>query len=1790
MTEQTPGEGPAPSGIAVIGLAGRFPGAVDLDRYWANLRDGVESIEPIGDDELRAAGVGADRLADPDYVRMAPKFAGIAEFDAEFFGCSPREAAAMDPQHRIFLELAWAALEDAGYGEPGRVDGSVGVFGGASTTAYLDNITANLDRGAAIRGENVGLGFELAFLASRVSYKLDLRGPSLPVQTACSTALVAVHAAGQSLLNYECDLAVCGAVAYKVPDGVGYRYQEGSFLSPDGHVRPFDAAARGTVFGNGAGVVVLKRLEDALADGDTVHAVILGSAVNNDGAGKASFTAPAVSGQAAVVAEAMAAAEVDPEDIDYVEAHGTGTIVGDAIEVEALNRAFGGRGRCALGSVKGNVGHLDAAAGMAGLIKTVLALKHETLPATLNHDTPNPEIDFAAGGFRVQAERAPWPRVPGRPRRAGVSAFGFGGTNAHVILEEAPAGGPRSTSDSSAPVVLTVSARTAEELDAATDRLADHWDRHSPDPADAAHTLALGRRAFPHRRAVVVTEPATAADSLRTRDPATSVTGASATPDVVFLFTGQGSQHVGMGEELYRTEPVYRDTVDHCADLLKPLLQHDIRDVMYKPNQHLHTTLYAQPALFTTEYALTRLWQHWGITPTTMIGHSLGEWVAATTADIFTLHDALTLITHRATLMHHQPPGAMLNIITTRHTLHLPPHTTLAAHNSPRDCVISGTTDDIHHFAQQAQANGVITQPLATPHAYHHPSMAPAADQLHALLRTTTLRPPSTPITSTTTATTLTPAQATDPRYWSNQLTATVEYNDAVANTTTPTTTYLEIGPGNTLTTLAKRVLADTGSATPTIASLPHRRDRRGAVETTRHALARLWAAGAQPRWEALSDGERRRVPLPGYPFRRTRHWLDIPDGEPTAPAPGRGPHPLLDAVALRSAGQSVFRTDFDTGRHWVLAEHRLLGEAIVPGTTYLEMARAAAAHHLGRPVTELRDVAFLVPLLVRDGVPRTVHTTVRDGEDGTAVFTVDSHDPATDRWTRHAQGVAGTAAAPAPDRVDPAALRARCAEQTLDMSARQSDHRVMAFGERWVRSLRTVHVGNRCALGELTLPERHRAECDAFGLHPALLDLATGFTGFAVAGSADEREAADAERGFFLPVGYDRLVLHGPLPARALSLITAHPGTRLDGEVRSVDVHVYDESGAPAATITGFTTKRVADPDRAVAGLRPRAHHHALRWTRATGGPGPADTPARVLVVAEPGGTGPALAEEFRAAGSAVDLAVLGDAPARDGDRGCTVAPTVAGFGDLLDALGGRPDLVVHVAAPHAGAGVAARLDTGVLSLFHLARALAERGVAPRRLGVVAPVVSAVTGREGVPAAVHASLFGLAAVIGAESQGTEVRCVDVEEGTDPAAVRAELVGERAPVTVALRDRERYVRELAAVDLREHPRPEPIPADRVHLITGGLGGLGLACAGHLAATGVRLALFGRAVPRPGDTDPRSAARAAAVRELTGMGAEVRTYAVDVTDADAVAGAVRRVRAELGPIGCVLHAAGVAGDGFLFRKDTATFRRTLDPKVLGAVAIAEATADDRPTTVFFGSTAAVFGPAGQGDYAAANAFLDAYAEELTARGRDAVSIAWTDWLGTGMAADHGVRPDQGFFRSVSTADGLAALDEVLAARRPGVIVGEVNRARLGDPAVAEVLRRSPVVLSEPLSRAVADARGGGDARGTDGTDGTNGTDGPVLFGRTDGGYRPTERALARIWAAELGLAELNVRDSSFALGVDSLAALRIAQNIHKTLSLRVSMADMFRYATVAELAEHLDGSTTAADGPAGEDTA
>ncbi|MGV9883866.1 SDR family NAD(P)-dependent oxidoreductase [Streptomyces sp. NPDC003006] len=1803
-------ESATPEGVAIIGMAGRFPGARDLAEFWENLRNGVESVVRYGDDDLIAAGVSPDVFQQPHYVRSGPSFEGMDLFDAEFFGCTAREAKIMDPQHRLFLETAWAALEDAGY-DPAAYDGTVGVFGGAGSSAYIGNVLSNMDAGEAIRGENVGLGNELAFLTMRVSYKLDLKGPSYPVQTACSSSLVALHTACQSLLNYECDMALSGGVSYKVPEKTGYAYQEGGFLSPDGRVRPFDAEARGTVFGNGVGTVVLKRLADAVADGDTVYAVIKGTAVNNDGAVKASFSAPSSNGQAAVITEALVMAGVEPSSVDYVEAHGSGTLIGDSIEVQALSRVFTGEpGAWRLGSVKSNVGHLDAAAGMAGLLKTVLALHHEQLPPSLNFTEGNKDIDFAHGPFQVHTELTPWPRTQ-QCRRAGVSAFGFGGTNAHVVLEEAPTA-PEPAASSHGSQLLVLSARSAEALDQASDRLAAFLRRERPVLADAAFTLARGRRAFAHRRIVCGPDTDAVADALASRDPARVTTGhvSQESPHVALLFSGQGAQYPGMARELYESEPTFRYAVDTCAQILEPLMGgKDIRKVLLADGGTdaalLAETRWAQPCLFSVEYAVAELWRSWGVRPSYLLGHSVGEWAAACVSGVFGLADALRLVALRGELMQGCAEGAMLGVIAERAEVEgeLPPGVSLAAHNGPRDCVVSGSVDAVEKFAVRAEERGWVTRPLEVTRAFHSELMGPVVEEFTAAVAAAECHDPAIPFVSNVTGDWITPDEARDPAYWGRQILHPVEFASGVRELAARgATVLLEAGPGQTLAGLARRTLEAAGAQNVTVtASLPHRRDPRGADETMRRTLGQLWLHGVAPDWAGyFGPEERRRISLPTYPFARSRYWLEpVVPGAPREP----GPNPLLDHVLLRSAGQSVFLTELSLERHWVLAEHRMLGEAVVPGTTYLEMCRAAATDHLGRPVTEIADVDFLVPLLVKEEQPRTVHTTVRETSDDWVEFTVASHDPARGTWVTHVQGRAGAVQLTAPPSSDPDALRDRCRLDTVDLGVAQAEHHVMDFGRRWQESLRTMHVGVRAALGLLDMPKEYHQECQDHVLHPALLDLATGFSGFAVHETEDDVRAYRESDAFFLPVGYDLLRVHAPLPPRGLSLIEPQPDTRPGAEVRKVDVTVLDEDGNTALEIRGFTVKRVPDPRRTVAQAGLHSRHHTLRWTEAPTVSARRAAPESVLLVAEPGGLGDALHAELSAQGTQVIVAEPTGRASLTGAEPYRLPPTREGYEQLIEALADRlPGEVVFVGAPASDAqdGVDRLQDhlrRGVDSLFHLVGALAARDAVPEQLTVIAPGAARVTGDEPATAPVHATLFGLAKVVAQENQGTRVLCVDTDDETETATLLAELLGPCSPTAVAFRRGRRHVTELAPVHLQERSGRGGDRPEGVYLITGGLGGLGLAVARHLALSvpGIALALVGRTVPGPRErwdevaaSDDRRAKQIAALRELESQGARVSCYPADAADEQAMAAVVRAVRANLGRIGCVIHAAGVAGDGFLFRKDAETFRRTLEPKVLGATVLDLVTADDPPDLMLaFGSTTAVFGAAGQGDYTAANAYLEHFADHRTASGRRTVTIDWTDWLDTGMAFDHGVVRDQGFFRSIGVPDAVSSFDEIMlsldSAGSP-VVVGEINYSLLGALApgdLAALLERAPLVLEGSVRRRVEDVDASPGPQQPTGAPSTavGAGDGVTLFGRDDGDYTETERLVAGVWVKELGLTGLSIHESLFAMGGDSLVALRMAQIIQKVLGVRVSMVDLFRYVSIAELAAHLDRKRT-----------
>ena len=875
-----------PSAIAIVGMAGRFPGARSVREFWQNLCGGVESIRSLSDAELAAAGATKEDVASSNYVKRAAVLDDVDLFDAAFFGLSPKDAAIMDPQHRHFLECAWEALEDAAH-VPKDFKGAIGVFAGSGMNSYLiHNLLANREL-----VKQAGLfqlkqtGNDKDVLATRASYQFDLRGPSINVQTACSTSLVAVHLACQSLLNFECDMALTGGVTIEIPHGQGYFYREGEILSRDGRCRSFDASSTGTVFGSGVGIVVMRRLEDALADGDSIRAVILGSAINNDGARKVGYLAPSVEGQAEVIAEALEFAGVSADDISYVEAHGTGTIVGDPIEIRALTQAFrrstNRRGYCAIGSLKTNVGHLDAASGVAALIKTVLALEHAKLPPSLHFETPNPHIEFASSPFFVNSKLADWPSGA-VPRRAGVTSLGIGGTNAHVVLEEAQV---PSASQAMKPFYLLIaSAKTESAAEVAASNLNAYLDKHADvSLKDVSFTSQVGRQAFLHRRAWVVDAAGSKAGGrgILERGHVAKGVATQIAPQVAFLFSGQGSQYVNMGRELYEHESVFRDTVDVCAEHLLVALGLDLRRILYPIESEreaaakkLNETWLAQPALFAVEYALAQWWMSLGVEPTAMAGHSIGEYVAACVAGVFSLEDALTVVAFRGRLMFGLPAGAMLAVQLPADVLYLSGSLALAAINGRSQCVVSGPVSEIQTLEQDLAMQSVACRRLVTSHAFHSAMMDPILVEFEERVRSVTLCQPRIPYLSNVTGTWITQEEATDPAYWARHLRQTVRFADCLTKLRrTPQQILVEVGPGNALSSLARQ---EGGSDSKAFASLPHAREAEGGLACALHTLGELWTHGVQIYWEKQhADGSTRRISLPTYPFEHKRFWIE---------------------------------------------------------------------------------------------------------------------------------------------------------------------------------------------------------------------------------------------------------------------------------------------------------------------------------------------------------------------------------------------------------------------------------------------------------------------------------------------------------------------------------------------------------------------------------------------------------------------------------------------------------------------------------------------------------------------------------------------------------------------------------------------------------------------------------------------------------------------------------------------------------------------------------------------------
>jgi len=869
-----------PEGIAVVGMSGRYPGANSISEFWDVLAQGEEKISFYSNEELLEAGYDPQLVEDPSFIKARPVYRRPMAFDAAFFGYTPREAEIIDPQQRIFLECAWEALEDAGY-DPHEFPGPIGLYGGSGMTYNLFNLIDNRKVMASMGGLAVTTSNEKDYFATRVGYKLNLRGPCVTVQTACSTALVGITFACQSLLTHQTDMALAGGASILPSEMGGYHYTDGGIVSPDGHTRTFDAKGRGTVFGSGAGVIVLKRLSDAIADGDNIHAVIRGYGINNDGSSKVGFTAPAVDGQAAVCLEAMAMAGAHPESIAYIECHGTATPMGDLVEISALSKAFRAyterRQFCAVGSVKTNIGHMDAAAGVAGLTKAILTLKHRIVPPSLHFETPNPEIDFPNTPFYVNTHNTVLERGDG-PLRAGISSFGVGGTNTHIILEEAPELAP--TSPGRPYEVIAISARSEKALEKMCLNLARWLEKH-PEAvlADVAHTLSVGRRTFAHRAIAVVRSHEEAIAALRgegvpllraskDRDPAATV----------FLFPGQGSQYAGMAASIYRNEPAFAGVVDACCAVLQPLLGRDLRELLFAQgaereaaNEQLRNTAYTQPALFVVEYALASMWMAWGCEPDAMIGHSIGEYVAACLAGVFELEDALRVVCERGRLMQSMEPGAMLAILAPEAEVSahaLAAGASVAAVNSPGTTVVAGSFAAIEALEARCAELDLPVRRLVTSHAFHSAMMEPMLDAFRDVLATVRLQPPRRRFLSNVTGQWIEKAQATDPEYWVSHLRQPVRYaEDLSAVLQEGPAVLLEVGPGRVLGSLATQHPART-PAHPVLASLPSADSADDDLLWATTTVGRLWLEGRPVRWaDYRSEQKRRRISLPTYAF-----------------------------------------------------------------------------------------------------------------------------------------------------------------------------------------------------------------------------------------------------------------------------------------------------------------------------------------------------------------------------------------------------------------------------------------------------------------------------------------------------------------------------------------------------------------------------------------------------------------------------------------------------------------------------------------------------------------------------------------------------------------------------------------------------------------------------------------------------------------------------------------------------------------------------------------------------------
>lgn len=1773
--------------IAIIGLSCRFPGASTPEQFWQNLMQGVESVGTFTDDELLAAGVSPEAFRNPGYVRSSAVMEDFDAFDAEFFSLTPREARALDPQQRVFLECAWEALEHAGYPPSGR-NGLVGVYAGKSVSHYrypYPDLTRPIGFFQDLMAQDKD------FLATQVSYKLDLRGPSINVQTACSTSLVAVSAACAALNEGSCDLALAGGVAIKVPHRVGYLYEEGSVFSRDGHCRPFDAGANGTLPGSGAGIVVLKRLSQALADGDRVLAVIKGSAINNDGHRKVGFMAPGVEGQTDVVRRAHQHAKVDPRTISYVEAHGTGTAIGDPIEVSALTEAFGGQVQtqsCGLGSVKGNIGHLDSAAGIAGLIKVVLALQHRTLPPTLHYQSPNPRLELHKTPFYVVDKARPWTATQG-VLRAGLSSFGIGGTNVHVVLEEAP---PQATP---APDVqqmdrsrhlLALSARSPEALRQLAGRYRAALEAPGASLADVCFSANTGRVAFDHRLAVVGADAAQVAAVLgaaeRNDEHPGVVQGEADTKQAVkvaFLFSGQGSQYVGAARELYQTHPGFRRRIDSFDQMLREYWDRSLISVLYaepgtpSPIDQLD---YAQPVVFVLEYALAELWMSWGIQPDVVLGHSTGELAAACIAGVFSVEDGLKLAVHRGRLIQQLPEGSNIAVSAAEPELRQflaqgGWASSIAAVNGPDNVVISGIPAEIVEIGQALDAKGYKVKRLNIPRAAHSVMMEAILPEFRAVAATLRYSPPSIPMVSGMTGELITDELCT-PDYWCSQLRNPVQFGRGVeALYRDGMSVFVEVGPKATLLGMAARSVPE-GVGT----WLPSLRADDGGWRQMLESLAALYVRGVPVDWAAVDAGyPRRKVEVPTYAFQRQRYWeegagLQRPNGRSVS----RAEHPLIGErvpLAVLEAGELLFEATLGPASQAFLGQHRVFGTPTLPATGYVEMALAAGARLLGTAALELTDLAILNAMTFPKDAERKVQCAVRrDGEGKAAVRIFSRTGEGSERaWSLHATGTLvvlgdGVSATEAHD-LD-SVLKDLQTPLPVEDYYQRARNAGVDFGPEFQGITELRREGEQ-VLARIERPAG-LGSGGGYLAHPALMDACLQVVG----GAYPDMDGTE----LYVPVHIERLHVLGSIEDGVWSHAVVRPVDEAGKRLRA-DVRIFGRDGALRAWVRGLELQRTSQEAlRAALSTSLDEWLYERRWEPlALEGSRPETlVPASgaCLILSERDGTGQQLAQVLTRDGRACFVAIRGTQPHRidettfevpDSPEALVEAlrelPLPAALSDVILMWGSHTEEAETLDAD--ALGQAARVTGGgALGLlqFLLDRGysgtvwLVSRGAQPVKPGVPLPGLA------------QSLLWGMARPLAIEASELDCRCVDLDAQGEPSAqveLLAQEIRRRAEVAedqVAYRDG-RYVARLQRVESRKLVEPsaervDAFRADRSYLVAGGLGRLGLLTAELLASRGARnLVLTGRGAP-----GPQAAER---LEHLRQKGVRVEYRQVDIADAEPLAALLNEVARDMAPLGGVFHSAGVLDDGVLRQQRWERFETVLRPKLRGAWNLHRLTAGlPLDYFVMFSSVASLVGSAGQSNHCAANAFEDALAHHRRALGLPALSINWGIWAGdAGAQVSVSEEARTPGFGVIPKAQGLRALELLLTSRVPQVGVAAIDWAVFGSG-------RSTPYVAELRERA------GGERTVERASFLDTLTAAPIEMRRQLLMDYVREQVA---WMRGVGSSEsIDPARGFHELGIDSLAALQLKNRLQSGLGVSLPATLVFNYPTAEKLATQL----------------